>query len=1346
MLKRLIVVAAALLIGIWLFVHWQRVTGDADAVIRFSLGIFFAVLVMLRRKKPDAAWRSFPAPMVPLALGAATLAAILGIVFRVHMLEWLGVLALLATCLVWVLPIRFRQDVLIASGILFWVHPLPGQIFGWLQGSMQRLSVMGSELVLHALNVRVWGDGIVLRTGYQNFLVPEACSGMRTSVTVFLCALGVGLLLRLKWFETVFFVLLGLLQVLLLNITRISFMVVWAPRMPPEWAENFLHDSLGIFLMVGIVLIQLEAGWWYWWSRRRAFLREAVKRREIEAPERASIVPHALRRLVWVTVVMAGVAFILLGAFALVYKSRSFHRKEMIREVAEGLLDQDPATADRALRTIRQGFPEDRDLLSLHANAKLLQGSFEEALALLTDLQEAGHTLSLQEKIMQAWSLSRVGRLAEARRVVQSLESGSERIPGVAMLHAEFAAMDGVPGEVSRHIVHAATSYRLLPRIRSLFPFLARHEQWEAISRADPDRPYREFLHAQIAMHAHQQMNNLSGLMQSMRQTLASWPSDPRLLSTLFDLAIRQQGGEWEEAFESNLRANLTNSGVDALSAAARYCWGLSRPDLAWLVYARMAQIAPSDPELLVAPVRFGTGWTEVRRHRIGVAADDARSRIDLVPLLQVLQGLEPFQGVYNRIPLLDEVLALKQGGNPQPYLEAGLAEIRVRRKREEPLGMRLIRLEPMLLAMLGRYDEAHAALDRILQAFPAEEAAVLVQHARFYEQQQQWANSYEALYQRQKLDANENLTVDLLMIGSLMNMNMGMAAMEHIREARQRYPGALRLDLAESAIWDVFGFKAQALHVLQQTSAGTGSAVAAELYEKTGRLEEARQLRSSLGLTRRLSGRVVSPLWLEPAEWAVTPRWPEPPAPEEIRAELSVLREQQVQAQASAFVRELRGLQIAWYERLLTGAYAAADPGRYDAILARWRAVGRTDRERATAMYQLAMYAARQKDQDLALHALRQTTTLVPQSAVVWRARLALEGREPGVVEAARAAVPHDPAVFLGALVVGLEQHEGEQAQALIARMRSFALAETHFPVETLIRAGSHILAQGWAEETIPLAEAVAERAGSLLAGHVFVMRAAMMNRRSDWALAATLRAIELARDKTPFYKTLVDLKIARRETDSDLLVALEYLQSREPDDTRWSEALGSLYFERGDLQRALTIFGSVIDEDIRGVQVRSLLLAAESARLQNRLERAVRILESAHALQPEQPAILNNLIYMLAQNPDTLPRARALLPRLLALDAESFSVLDTAAQVAMRSGDLDQAEEWIQQALDSINMDAYGAHEVRLNWAELLMRRGRLQEARKLLQALRQDARRPDFVDQRTRRLLRDLDEAGP
>ncbi len=1289
MTRRIVLGAAAVLFGIWMYTHWGRLTGDSDALIRFTLGILFSLIIMLRRKDPDTVPFRLPEVSFLLLLATGTVAALAGIIFKIAIVEWIGVLLLLLACSVWCLPSHSGPDLLLAFFILFWMHPLPGQLFGWLQGSMQRLSVMGSELILHAANVRVWGDAMVLHTGFQKFMVPEACSGMRTAVTVFLCTLGVGTLLRLKWYEVFSFVVLGLFQVLMLNIVRISYMVYWAPRMSPEWANTFLHDTLSIFLMGAILLVQLEASWWKWWSRHRQRIRDGIRNRELERPDKASVVPHSLRRLGFILVILIAVGLVGFGTFGLFYKGRAFHRKEMIREVADGLMSTDPDSADRAIKVALDLVPGDSELLSMQARVDFARGHFEDGLAVLEGKVLSGEALSLEETVLKSWAFMRLARNEEAEALIDTLPASADRIPGVAMLKAEFAATQKRPEDAARYIVLASRSHRLLGRIRTLFPYLAMHEQWSAIAMSDQDKPYGELFHALIAIQAYHKMGDLSGVARVMEQAIRVWPSDPRFLGDLYRLTKQRQGGLWEARFERNLRENLKKMSPDGLALVQEYCWRIARPDLAWLVFGYLQQRDVSDPALFMAPAQYGRQWYWFRRHQLGVKAQDAAERLNLHPVLEAFSECNPFVGICDRIPLWGE---MENSNDPEllnVFLKHCLAELAAR-EEVAPLNRRLLRLYPVALAMSDRYKEAHARLDQMLETNPEQRVDVLFQHGVFYDQENQWQRSYEALREHANILDIPNLTANLLMIKAMMNLNLGVCAVDLLQQAKAAFPGALRLSLAESAIWDVFGFKEQALYVLSQTDRGENAPASLALLHETGRRNSARILSEALGVP--LAGRSPQQaLRPPPARWALARRWP-PPLDQEQRAKRITFLEAEISKATSPYLKDLWTSERKWHEEEMLNVTGKPLDG-HSALSATsslnseprarnpepltssstWESMGRDDSEKVGALYQLAMLAAQDEHYDIAGNAIRRCLELIPNSPVLWRAQIALSEGTLSVVQAAYAKCPTDPEIWLANLVTTTRSIKStntttnpefgeapivtgvpagsreaktqnselgtQNPELSLTNLVDNAISSATFSPGTFVRAGDFLLEQREPQLAKRLALVAIPKARGLLSAHVLGLRTALVLNDAKWAQACAMNGVENAEDPTPFYKTLVDIKSARRQVDSDLFAALEYLQEKETKESRWSQTLGRVYFQKGDMRRALSIFGSVIDGDTKGISVQTLILAAEAARRDDKMDRAISILEAAYARQPERLSVLNNLVYLLAQQPASLP-----------------------------------------------------------------------------------------------------------
>jgi predicted Zn-dependent protease len=211
----------------------------------------------------------------------------------------------------------------------------------------------------------------------------------------------------------------------------------------------------------------------------------------------------------------------------------------------------------------------------------------------------------------------------------------------------------------------------------------------------------------------------------------------------------------------------------------------------------------------------------------------------------------------------------------------------------------------------------------------------------------------------------------------------------------------------------------------------------------------------------------------------------------------------------------------------------------------------------------------------------------------------------------------------------------------------------------------------------------------------------------------------------------------------DPDVVRALEGLAAQYPQERIWSERLGEMYFLQGQTDRAIGVLEDAIarEQGGRHASPRTYLMAAEAARREGNQNRAVRILQMAMGRYPNDPNVLNNLVYTLAQEAGTLAEAKALLPRLIEKGRDDFAVNDTAALVYLRAGDLKRAEEHMRKALTYVKSGDYAWLEVYLNAAEMQIRLGKFKEARESLGLVMKTAERSADVDARARDLQNEL-----
>ena len=1331
-LSRKTVLAGALgffLVWMALFLRRYR-QEDAELVLRFVLGLFFALAILLRsrlapreaeadvsgsargeRTEARAAWMS-------AAAGAGLMAA--GLFAPIRQFEWLGVLLLLYACLRWALPRAYARDLLPALFLLYWIHPLPGQLFDTFQFGMQRASVQGAEWLLHMFNRRVWADGFALHAGTRVFGVPEACSGMRTAATVLMCALGLGVLFRLRSVEVALFAVAGIAQVLLLNVVRIAALVALAENRPPDWGETALHDTLWVFLLAALILIQTEMALWKRFRLKRRLGRQAVEAGEAEPPDLGSYLPRIWTHLhCWRWRIIAGALALLLVAAA-GYRRRPHHRAAMADNVADTLLRSDIVAAERAARATLALQPTRERSVRL-AHVLVLRGKHEQGLAVLAGLDGE---LAPFETVLKSWALMAMDRMEEGVRLIEDMPPAQRRFPAVAIFLAEYAVRRNRPEDVAEPLANAAVSHAMIGRVRALFPYLARHDLWPTIAACNHPSPFEHLSEALVAIEANLRVRNTAWAARILEQALRVWPQEPLLIGSLFSLAERRPGGEWERRFAEYIQANFERLDADDLAASLGYAFRLVRPDLGWTLYRRLEELDAADPALFLVAAQYAAAWFTFRKHQLGRVSAHPGETVCLRRDYAEKRDDPAFVSRWRAIPHA-ETMAL---GDPvrirKAFVEKALSELE-RREQQGGLSRRMERSLPFALSMAGRFDAARERLEQWSERYPEERSEALYLLVVLEAQRGDW----QAVYERARLYEEgvryPRLKARLLKAQALAGMNLGVPAMAVARLVRRDYPDSHLGRLIEATIWDAFGFQEEALFVLSQTGPLPGTpAVALQLFA-TGRYREAETMARALGDDRPVFEE-TRPGWLvHPAERTVAGVWPAPPG--DPAAQADALRTRAEKA-GSPFLRRLFALEA---DRLSGGRQP--DPQTIKA----WAAAGRDDLERAAALHRLALGLAGEGHRELALAAVRRALVSLPESAVLWRMAVVLSEGDRDLVAQARQACPDDPDLWLADWVARVrEDHARERVESERYRvdLEKDIGAQTYSP-GAMVRLADFLLRQGLSEAAAMAARDAQARGRGMMSATIMALRCAWALRDADWARASALAGADYARDPRPFHEMLVNLGFSERTMDADLVRALEWLHRHFPQQTEWGERLGFVHFQRGEWSRAWDALSVAMDSDFKGLRLNSLLMAAESARLQGRHRQAVAVLERLFREHPNNPVVLNNLVYTLAQDPATAARAAELLPALLEKDRLPFQALDTAAVVHWKTGRIARAREYSARALAAVDETDPAAREVRANAADILLAAGDAERALALIEPVVRQSGLAPSLERRTR-----------
>lgn len=157
--------------------------------------------------------------------------------------------------------IRFSRKILIPVLFLIFMVPLPAIIWNKIAFPMQLFSTTLTENIVHALGIPVLREGNILYLAETTLEVVDACSGLRSLVTMFALSATFAWFSDLGIFRQWLLFLCAAPIAILANIVRLTGTAVLANQFGDEVAQGFLHELSGLVtFMLGLILL----GGIYW--------------------------------------------------------------------------------------------------------------------------------------------------------------------------------------------------------------------------------------------------------------------------------------------------------------------------------------------------------------------------------------------------------------------------------------------------------------------------------------------------------------------------------------------------------------------------------------------------------------------------------------------------------------------------------------------------------------------------------------------------------------------------------------------------------------------------------------------------------------------------------------------------------------------------------------------------------------------------------------------------------------------------------------------------------------------------------------------------------------------------
>ncbi|OGV61487.1 MAG: hypothetical protein A2498_16425 [Lentisphaerae bacterium RIFOXYC12_FULL_60_16] len=1309
---------AILLFTGWLVTHLPRMVQTQNGWIRAGLCLSFALAIL--RRGISTAGRVDTPPSTPhrasssafpfLAL-AGTALALTGLLIPIRQMEWLGMTLLLITGLMAAFPQLGIRDLAPVWCMLYFLHPLPAQLFSPLETGGQWGSIHLAERLLHVMNVRIWADGLVLRTGGVDFEVPSSCSGLRAMTTVLLMILGLGLYRRMPRAYWLVMIPLGIAQALLLNVIRIVILVLGFRHAGASTAWTALHDSTGLVSLAGIILAWLE---WNVWDRRLQINRQRRADPQFDRFLHMSPFPPFWRVVARARSYWPALTLLALLTLLTLYKNRAYHRAEMIKSVAMALRDAGRLdSAQRAADSVLHLAPFDSDWRVARARLFLLRDQHEQTLHELRFAPDHTAAQQIEKRILEAYALVGLKRLDEAReRINQLPERYRLHDVRVAMILAEMAMVTGDAETTARHLLVAARYQAQLPRIRMLYPFLRANRQWHAIRDTDRPVPHTDPAQALAATEASMNLNQSARVAAIVAQAITTWPDDPRFLEPLYYMTLQRNHPDWEARFADHLvRCLDLLDGVEPLYNLLPKCFQLARPDLAWILVDRIRRIDPEHPLLPLSAARFGDRWFTFKQRFVGLPAAYQDQEIRVMSLYRLGMNLSEWQSFGAWIPYGVE-LAVEDTTEPRRQL-LGMARTGFEsRAAIAPLSSPLEYEYVRTLELADQPAEAMARLNRLADRVPDVQDRNRLLISEIYERQAEWVQVYETLHGY--ADSPEPDLVPLLRLSRAQQaLGLPVAALQTARIAATRYPQSSEAATQWAKLLLDQGQADHALHILSKPRARRTRVMDFLEFEALYRSHRYNELaefcRNALIVPPANLPAQTQTDRLLPAEAACFSYRFTLPSGDDYARQAAAIRTN-LRQETGEFLGPLYRLWIESYQSGCRGDAAERD---------QWASLGRNRFEQSIALTQLALLLAREQRGEAAAEAAEAAARTARDSDSTWLLAITLSPRRVPLIQEAFAACPDHPEIWLASLVASTVDTPRPAESNLTAFIRHSLSNAVPTPAH-LARASDFLLRAGFQKAAHTAAREAVRQSRGLLPVCLAGLRSARSVQDHNLAIESAHKAIAASiHPDTSLLRLLVALKTDGTMIDLDtaMVQALRTLRQREPGNPLWAQMLGIVRFNRGGWE-IVDAMAQMHDAIEAGAGNRTpYIVVAEAARRLGDLDRSRSVLEEGLRLHPNDLALINNLAFTLALSPGRENDARQWIPALEAAAGDNPHIRDTLAVVLFKTGKPETARRMLLEIIQQESADSHFGFRARLHLAEMALSSDNLREAQQHL-----------------------------
>ncbi|MFN0087323.1 MAG: exosortase/archaeosortase family protein, partial [Blastocatellia bacterium] len=239
----------------------RRLVGDWIVDENYSHGFLLPAISLFAIWSDRARLRATPvAPRALLGMGmmaAALLALFAGIVSAELYLARISILISLSALAVYFGGLGWMRGLAFPIGVLFLAIPVPSLVFNQAAFPMQLLASDVAARAIRWFGVPVLREGNIIELAQMKLQVVEACSGIRSLVSLSAVAVVYAWFTETHWWRRVSLVAAVAPIAILTNAARVAGTGLMAHRWGLQAAEGFLHRFSGwlVFLIAVLLLM-----------------------------------------------------------------------------------------------------------------------------------------------------------------------------------------------------------------------------------------------------------------------------------------------------------------------------------------------------------------------------------------------------------------------------------------------------------------------------------------------------------------------------------------------------------------------------------------------------------------------------------------------------------------------------------------------------------------------------------------------------------------------------------------------------------------------------------------------------------------------------------------------------------------------------------------------------------------------------------------------------------------------------------------------------------------------------------------------------------------------------------